>query len=88
MERDELKTKEFGIAIELSCDPDPDSRVQGYDIAPMQGQTYQVRRSGKEVGKLRLSGEDTWEWVEGDLSQDCADAIGKAINAHNRRYSG
>lgn len=88
MERDELKTKEFGIAIELSCDPDPDSRVQGYDIAPLQGQTYQVRRSGKEVGKLRLSGEDTWEWVEGDLSQDCADAIGKAINAHNRRYSG
>lgn len=88
MEKDELKTKEFGIAIELSCDPDPDSRMQGYDIAPLQGQTYQVRRSGKEVGKLRLSGQENWEWIEGSLSQDCADAIGKAINAHNRRYSG
>jgi len=88
MENDELKTKEFGITIEISCDPDPDSRFQGYDIAPLQGQTYQVRRGGREVGKLRLSGQDSWEWTEGSLSQDCADAIGKAINAHNRGYSG
>lgn len=87
MENDRLKTKEFGITIELSCDPDPDSRFQGYDIAPLQGQTYQVSRGGKEVGKLLLSGQEDWKWIEGNLSHDCADAIGAAINAHNRKYS-
>lgn len=87
MENDGLKTKEFGITIEMSCDPDPDSRFQGYDIAPLQGQTYQVNRGGKEVGKLLLSGQESWKWVEGNLSQDCADAIGTAINAHYRKYS-